>query len=127
MGDIPPSLHPFANPTRKPVMAMDQIIVKPIMFPEVFNFTRELSKMRINGQLLYFFFLSRPKMDKADIFTKFYNLIVYRLVSTGIDINQVSSPSEFTAKLPDINAHTPCIFPSQLAQGTAVNTKHGYL
>src|SRR3989304_6885818 len=33
MGDTPPLLQPFSSQTRKPVMAMYQIISKPVLLP----------------------------------------------------------------------------------------------
>ena len=44
-----------------------------------------------------------------------------------INIDRMTPSSEFTDKLADIDAHTPCIFPAHLAQGTAVNAQHRYL
>jgi hypothetical protein len=39
----------------------------------------------------------------------------------------MTSPPEFTSNLSDVDAHTPCIFPTHLAQGTTVNAEHSYL
>src|SRR5271157_4639360 len=39
----------------------------------------------------------------------------------------MTSPPELTSKLSDVDAHTPCIFPAHLAQGTAMNAEHSYL
>jgi hypothetical protein len=66
MGDTPPLLQPFPSQTRKPVMAMYQIISKPVLLPEIFQFVGEITKMIIDGQFLYLFF-SCLEMDKSRI------------------------------------------------------------
>jgi hypothetical protein len=113
MWDIPTSLQPFADPTRKPVVAVYQIVMNPIPVPEIVNLMPEFRKMRINVQFIYLFLLPRLKMYKPGIFPQFHYLIMYRLVSAGIDINHVSSLSQFTAEFPDIDTHSTGVFPSQ--------------
>src|SRR4030043_2109732 len=41
-----------------------------------------------------------------------------------IHIHEMAPSPEFTAELPDIDAHPACIFPAHLTQGTTVNAKH---
>ena len=54
MRDVPQLLQSFPNQARKPIMAMDQIIPKPILLPEIFEVAGEIGEMRIEFQLAAF-------------------------------------------------------------------------
>ncbi len=94
------------------------------MFPESLQVADKVGEMGIHRQLMYVLVLAGPKVNESSILTQFYNLFIFRVMNTGIDIHQKPLLPQFVSKLSDINTHAAGIFRPQIPHGTTMNTYH---
>jgi hypothetical protein len=109
VGQTGPLLQSFTCETRKPVMAVNQIIPKSVLLAEILDIAGEIIDMIIYLQFPYRF-LSRLEMDKPCILPYFHDLMVYRFVAARVDVHPVTEFPEFASNFSDVDAHAPRVF-----------------
>ena len=77
--------------------------------------------MGIDRQFVHISIVSRSQMDESHTFIQFYDLTIFWIVATGIDIYLMSSATQFPSKLSDIDVHTPSVFSPQLTYRTGMD------
>ena len=80
------------------------------MLPEILQVAGKVRKMGIHRQLMYVLILAGSKVNESNILTQCYNLFIFRVMNTGIDIHQKPLLPQFVSKLSDINTHAAGIF-----------------
>jgi hypothetical protein len=103
-----------------------QIVLGVGAAPEALQIVDKGRKVRIQGQLMDLLVHTGPKVDESCILAELIYLTVLRVVNTSIDIDYMSLFAQFGGNLPNIDAHTSCIFGTQFAHRTTMSTQHAY-
>ena len=126
MGYIPTLLCPAADLTRKPVMAVYEIVLKPFLNNKVLQSTGKITKIRINGQFMHMPVLAGLQMNNANVLIQVDDEGVVRVVNPGIYIYVMPPVTQFTGEFTNINIHSAGVLGPQLSHRAGMYAEHGY-